>query len=500
MKTVLVILDGLGISNELSGNAVIAANTPNLQNLWDNYPHTLIEASGEIVGLPMGQMGNSEVGHMHIGAGRKINQPLQEINSKIKDKSIFTNEVLKRAVNHTRVNNSKLHIMGLCSDGGVHSHLNHIKALCDFAQLENVEEVYLHLFTDGRDTSTTSGLTFIKDIDNHTKSIGVGQIRTIMGRYYAMDRDNKWDRTRIAYNAMTKGEGLVINDYESAITASYKNNITDEFLKPIIVGDDGNITSNDAIIFANFRPDRGTQILTLFTNCYYKKHRVTCLDNIYLATMYPISPSVNATPAFVSNRIDNTLGSYLSKLGFKQNRIAETEKFAHVTYFFDGGMNRSLNNCKHHLVPSPKVATYDLKPEMSAKEVTDAFIKNLSNNYDFTLINFANPDMVGHTGNLEATIKALEVVDECLGKIVSSIENKPISLIVTADHGNAETMIQNNQVCTTHTNNPVPFIIRKKGLTLRSGGSLIDIAPTILDLMNLESPKEMTGVSLIVKK
>lgn len=496
--TILAILDGYGLREDAHGNAVKLANNPVFEMLWNNYPHSQLEASGQSVGLPKGQMGNSEVGHMNIGAGRVVYQALELINKSIEDKDFYTNEELLKVINHTKENNSKLHLMGLISDGGVHSHINHLMAALELCKQENVSNVYLHLFTDGRDVLPQSAYTYISKVEEKLQELGIGSIATISGRYYAMDRDNNYDRLKKAYDAMVYGVGettLSIKDY---IDDSYKNEVIDEFFIPAVFDKNGIIEENDGIIVFNFRKDRLREILTAITNKDFSDMEVTKFNNVKTVTMMPVVESVKATNAFSDPILTNILGEYIEKQGKSQLRIAETEKYAHVTFFFDGGKEVDYQNEKKILIPSPKVATYDIKPDMSAYEVTDELLNELAN-YDLVILNFANGDMVGHTGVLEAAIKAVESVDECLEKIYNKVQALNGTLIVTADHGNCEEMLdENDNILTAHTTNPVPFIVTNKNISL-DNGKLGDIAPTILEIMNIEKPEEMTGNSLIKK-
>lgn len=499
MKPVLLcILDGVGINKENYGNAVRHAHTPVLESLWRDYPHASLEASGELVGLPSGQMGNSEVGHTNIGAGRIAYQPLQLINEKIKNGEFFSNESIIKTIEHVKDNNSKLHILGLLSDGGVHSHINHLLGLIDLIKQQKIEKVYIHCFLDGRDTLPRVALNYLDILDKKLKETQTGKVATISGRYYAMDRDNRWDRVDLAYKAIVDGQGEFYNNYKEVVESNYKRDIDDEFVMPSIVDKEGMISDNDGIICFNFRPDRLRELFSALTNSSMTEFKRTNLNNLNLVTMFPVSNEVICTNAYELQTLDNTLGEYLSNNNLTQLRIAETEKYAHVTYFFDGGVEKELAGCSRILIPSPKVATYDLKPEMSAYEITDKLIEEINEEkYDFIVLNFANGDMVGHTGDFNATIKALEVVDDCVGKILNIINNKNGILIVTADHGNSDEMIdKDGNVITSHSLNRVPFIINKRGIKLRNG-KLADIAPTILKLMNLPIPKEMTGHILI---
>ena len=494
---VLCILDGVGMRDEVHGNAVKQANMPNFNMLWEKYPHTLLEASGELVGLPKGQMGNSEVGHMNIGAGRIVYQPLQLINEKIKSGEFFSNEKFLDVINHVKRNNTKLHLCGLASDGGIHSHINHLFALLDLCKKENVSDVYLHLFLDGRDTLPNVAEKYLDMISDRCRELGIGRIATISGRYYGMDRDNRWDRIEKAYLAMTSNVGEHYDNYHEAILSSYDKNIGDEFVIPAIIDSNGMIEDNDSVIVFNFRPDRLRQLFKVFTNDSFCEFEHRDYLNLKVVTMMYVSDEVMAPFAYEIPKLDNTLGEYISKLGLKQLRIAETEKYAHVTYFFDGGIDKVYSGEDRILVPSPKVATYDLKPEMSANMITDKLLECLDKDYDFIVVNFANGDMVGHTGNMNATIKALETVDMCLGKIYEKVKKKNGLLIVTADHGNSDMMLDDkDNVITSHTMSKVPFIVTLNNLILNEG-KLGDIAPTILKLMKIEIPKEMTGNILI---
>ena len=494
---VLCIMDGVGIRDTEYGNAVKMAKKPNLDYLIKNYPHSKLEASGELVGLPAGQMGNSELGNTNIGAGRIVYQPLQLITNQIKNGEFFQNKNLLETIKHVKDNHSNLHICGLLSDGGIHSHINHLFGLIDLCKKEGISNVYYHVFLDGRDTLPNICLKYLDELSEKIKETSVGSIASISGRYYAMDRDNRWDRVKKAYDVMVTGTGIECNSYKDVIEKNYNEGIFDEFIVPTIIDKNGMIKDNDGLIAFNFRPDRLREIFKAITNPDFSDFEHKNLKNIKLTTMMPVSDEVICNNAFELQKLDNTLGEYLSKNHKTQLRIAETEKYAHVTYFFDGGVEKDLDGCKRILVNSPKVATYDLKPEMSAYEVTDKLIKELDNHLDVVILNFANGDMVGHTGNLDATIKAVETVDDCIGKIYKKVEEIGGTLIVTADHGNSEVMIDDNgNVITSHTTNKVPFIITDKSIKLEDG-KLADIAPTMLYLLGLDIPKEMTGNVLI---
>ena len=491
-KVLLCVLDGVGLSKIKDGNALINANKPNIDYLMKEYPNKGINASGTFVGLPDGQMGNSEVGHLTIGAGRIIYQSLELINRAIKDESFYSNESFLNAIRHAKENNSKLHIMGLLSDGGVHSHINHIKALLKLCKKEDFSNVYFHIFTDGRDTFKESSISYIDDLNNEINELGIGKICTISGRYYAMDRDKRWDRLKKCYDVIVNNTGNKCDDYKKYITDSYEKGITDEFIEPVIIDESGKIEENDSIIWANFRPDRAIQILRSLVDPNFDGFDRKIFNNLYLTTMMYVSDDVKSDIAFKKEIIDNTLGIYLSKLGKKQLRIAETEKYAHVTYFFDGGRDLDLNLCDRVLIPSPKVATYDLKPEMSAREITSNLLEKMDNNYDFIFLNFANGDMVGHTGNYDMTKKAIETIDEMIGKLYKKCVEDEYLFIITADHGNAEEMIdENGNVVTSHTTNLVPFIVTDKNLNIDNVNKLSDIASFVLNYMNLNLPDEM---------
>ena len=491
-KVLLCVLDGVGLSKIKDGNALINANKPNIDYLMKEYPNKGINASGTFVGLPDGQMGNSEVGHLTIGAGRIIYQSLELINRAIKDESFYSNESFLNAIRHAKENNSKLHIMGLLSDGGVHSHINHIKALLKLCKKEDFSNVYFHIFTDGRDTFKESSISYIDDLNNEINELGIGKICTISGRYYAMDRDKRWDRLKKCYDVIVNNTGNKCDNYKKYITDSYEKGITDEFIEPVIIDESGKVEDNDSIIWANFRPDRAIQILRSLVDPNFDGFDRKIFNNLYLTTMMYVSDDVKSDIAFKKEIIDNTLGIYLSKLGKRQLRIAETEKYAHVTYFFDGGRDLDLNLCDRVLIPSPKVATYDLKPEMSAREITSNLLEKMDNNYDFIFLNFANGDMVGHTGNYDMTKKAIETIDEMIGKLYKKCVEDEYLFIITADHGNAEEMIdENGNVVTSHTTNLVPFIVTDKNLNIDNVNKLSDIAPFVLNYMNLNLPDEM---------
>lgn len=495
---VLCILDGCGIREEKDGNAFKNAYKPTFNYLWNNFPHSLLEASGEKVGLPKGQMGNSEVGHMNIGAGRIVYQPLELINKAIEDKSFYSNNEIVKVINHVKENNSKMHVMGLLSDGGVHSHINHLMAIIDILRENSVGEVCYHLFLDGRDVNPKSAKEFIKNLEEKINKTGIGKIVTLSGRYYSMDRDNNYDRIKKAYDAISYGIGEKYNNASECIDKNYNEGITDEFVVPAIIND-GVLEDNDGIITFNFRPDRLRELFTAFTNPKESPMETKLLRNLSVLTMMPVTDSVLCSHAFDHQDLKMTMGTYLCEKGLKQLRIAETEKYAHVTYFYDGGLEKEFAGMKKILIPSPKVATYDMKPEMSAKEVTDILLNELEKDYyDVVILNYANGDMVGHTGNYDAALVAVEFLDQCLRRLYDKIKEKDGILIVTADHGNCDIMKDSqNFSVTSHTTSLVPFIVTKNNIKLNNG-KLSDIAPTMIELLNLEKPNEMTGNSLIM--
>lgn len=507
-KTVmLMILDGFGLTDKVEGNAVKAAYKPNFDKLYSNYPHTELGASGMNVGLPEGQMGNSEVGHLNIGSGRIIYQDFTRITKEIKEGDFFKNPALNHAMDDALKNNSSIHLLGLLSDGGVHSHINHLKALLKMAKEKGLSKVYVHAFMDGRDTPPTSGRRYIAEIEEYMKEIGCGRIVTVSGRYYAMDRDKRWERVNLAYNAIVLGKGEKSSSAAECIEKSYHDSKTDEFVLPTVIVEDGkpvaSIKNNDSVIFFNFRPDRAREITRAINDKVFDAFKRETLNLTYV-TMTSYDKTIeNVDVAYKPESHKNTLGEYLSSMGKKQLRIAETEKYAHVTFFFNGGVEAPNEGEDRALIPSPKVATYDLQPEMSAYKVTEEALKRIDSNiYDVIILNFANPDMVGHTGIFDAAKKAIETVDVCLGKIVDKILEKDGTVFITADHGNSEQMIDysTGAPMTAHTTNPVPFIyVSKSAKPLREHGILADIAPTMLQVLNLEVPAEMTGKSLIKK-
>ena len=498
---VLAILDGFGETKKEKGNAVKAANTPTLDFIVKKYPTAMLQASGSFVGLPQGQIGNSEVGHTNIGAGRIVYQSLARINNAIEDKTFFSNEAFLDVINNCKKNSSALHLLGLLSNGGVHSHLNHIYALLKLAKKEGLNEVYIDVFTDGRDVSPNSAVSFIEELNEKTKEIGVGKIATISGRYYAMDRDNRWDRVKKAYDAIVNGVGKSEEDPLKVIKDSYKEGITDEFIVPAVCLKGAFLKENDGVIFFNFRPDRARQITKALTFKEFNGfERKKGYFKVFFVCMTRYDESFkHVLVAYDSIELKNTFGEYIAEKGLKQLRIAETEKYAHVTFFFNGGKEEKFLNEDRILIKSPAVATYDLKPEMSAFEVCrEVVLKVESLEYDVIILNFANCDMVGHTGVFDACVKAVETVDRCVLDILKAVEKVGGVLIITADHGNAEEMVDvNGGVLTSHTTNPVIFSVLFHDCKLKEQGRLCDIAPTMLTILGLEKPQEMTGESLI---
>ena len=508
--TVLMILDGYGLNDKKDGNAIAQAKTPVMDGLMSTCPFVKGYASGLAVGLPDGQMGNSEVGHLNMGAGRIVYQDLTRITKEIEEGSFFENAELKRAMENAKEKDSSLHMYGLLSDGGVHSHNTHLYALLEMAKRYGLSKVYVHCFLDGRDTPPASGKDYVQELTDKMQEIGVGQIATVMGRYYAMDRDNRWDRVEKAYRAMTLGEGDQAESGVEAVAQSYAKEVTDEFVVPTVVMKDGapvaTIKDDDSIIFFNFRPDRAREITRTFCCDEFdgfdrgprKKVVYVCF------TEYDVTIP-NKTIAFKKVSITNTFGEFLASNGLKQARIAETEKYAHVTFFFNGGVEAPNEGEDRILVNSPKVATYDLKPEMSVYEVCEKVVGAVtSGKYDVVITNFANPDMVGHTGVPEAAVKAIEAVDECVGKVVEAVKEVNAQMFICADHGNAEQLVdyETGAPFTAHTTNPVPFILVNADpkYTLRENGCLADIIPTLIELMGMEQPAEMTGKSLLAEK
>jgi 2,3-bisphosphoglycerate-independent phosphoglycerate mutase len=503
-KVLLVILDGWGIAADKNVSAVDKACTPFIDSLYEKYPHAKLQASGEAVGLPEGQMGNSEVGHMNIGAGRVVYQDLVKINKAIRDRKLGQNPVLQEALQYAKVNKKPVHLIGLLSDGGVHSHIEHLKALCTIAHDEGVHNVFIHAFTDGRDTDPKGGVRYIQDLEKHLDK-NSGKIASIVGRYFAMDRDNRWERVKVAYDVMVNGTGKPSKSLMNAVLESYKEGVTDEFIQPIVKVDDNDqpiatIKEGDVVICFNYRTDRGREITQALTQKDFHEQNMHKL-NLHYVTLTNYDDTFTGVKAiFDKDNLENTLGEVLAKAGKKQIRIAETEKYPHVTFFFSGGRETNFDGEKRILRASPKVATYDLQPEMSAAELRDALVPELENQEpDFVVLNFANPDMVGHTGVFEAAVKACETVDNCAEKVVSTALEHGYACIVIADHGNADCMLNpDGSPNTAHTTSLVPFIVADNAYKGNlKNGKLGDIAPTVLELMGIEKPAEMTGESLL---
>lgn len=496
-KIILIILDGWGISEDKKHNAIAQADTPNFNYLWNNFPHARLEASGRAVGLPEGQMGNSEVGHMNIGAGRVVYQDLEKINKAIEENLLEKNPALESAFNKAKKYNSTIHIKGLVSDGGVHSHIKHLHALLDLAKKAGVSKVFIHAFTDGRDTPPQSAQGYIEDLEKMCKETGIGCIASISGRYYAMDRDNNWERTQCAFDAIAKGQGEKFSSPLEAIKSHYNRGVTDEFIKPCVFpvaeGKVCEIMDHDVVIFFNFRADRARQLA--------KKFETDCpAGDISYITMTKYEDSLPYSAVFGNDSIEENLAEVLSKNNKKQFHIAETEKYSHVTYFFNGGKEKCYPGEDRCLIPSNKVATHDIMPEMKAKEIADRVIEEINKKEkDFVLVNFANPDMVGHSGKINETLKAVEAADKAVGEVVAAALKNGYTAVITADHGNAEKMFDEDtgKPHTAHTENLVPFIITDKNLKLKENGKLADVAPTILHVMSIKKPKSMTGESLL---
>jgi len=503
-----VILDGWGYRDDRDGNAVAAANTPVIDSLWSAYPHTLIRTSGKDVGLPDGQMGNSEVGHLNIGAGRVVPQELVRISDAVEDGTLLSNAALVKLCQDVKRNGTKLHLVGLCSDGGVHSHVTHLLGLLDMAQDQHLSDVCVHIVTDGRDTPPSSAKESIQLVQNHIDKLGIGKIVTLSGRYYSMDRDRRWDRIQLAYDVMTQdsdGDGRSVFE---ALQASYDAGLTDEFVLPVRIAS-GAVQPGDGVIFFNFRPDRARQLTQAFVDPNFKGFERTPVQPLFFATFTQYEPSLPVAVAFAPQDLTNILGEVIAKHGLRQFRAAETEKYAHVTYFFNGGIEHPFDGEDREMVPSPMVATYDRAPAMAADQVTDIAIAAIAKRiYSLVVINYANPDMVGHTGKMDATVTALETVDRCLGRLLERTIQAGGTTIIIADHGNAEVMWdEQGNPWTAHTTNPVPFIlVEGEGVKipghgtevpLRTDGRLSDIAPTILELLKLPQPPEMTGRSMI---
>jgi 2,3-bisphosphoglycerate-independent phosphoglycerate mutase len=504
----LIILDGFGINPKEDGNAIKAANKPNIDKYLKEHTNTTVKCSGMDVGLPTGQMGNSEVGHTNIGAGRIVYQELTRITKSIEDGDFFLKKEFLDAIENCKKNNTKLHLFGLLSDGGVHSHNTHLYALIELAKKQGLKDVFVHCFFDGRDVPPDSSKAFVEELEAKLKEIGTGKIASVMGRYYAMDRDNRWDRVQMAYDVMTSGKGFTASSAGEAVQTSYDKSEFDEFVKPTAIIEGGKpvalIEKDDSVIFFNFRPDRAREITRTFTDVDFNGfEREKGYFPVFFVCMTQYDKTIaNAAVAFKPESLANTFGEYISRLGYKQLRIAETEKYAHVTFFFNGGVETVYPGEDRALIPSPKVATYDLKPEMSAYEVTEEAVKRVnSKEYDVIILNFANPDMVGHTGVMEAAKAAIEAVDVCVGKVVDAIKAQGGVALITADHGNSEQMIDYDTggPFTAHTTNEVPLIGIGLGEAKLKPGRLSDLTPTMLDIMGVEKPKEMTGNSLIIK-
>ncbi|MGE5577859.1 MAG: 2,3-bisphosphoglycerate-independent phosphoglycerate mutase [Syntrophothermus sp.] len=502
----LIILDGWGINPKTEGNAVKAARTPNLDRFFAGYPSAQLESSGEAVGVMEGQMGDSNVGHLNIGAGRIVYQDLVRLNREIREKKFFENPTIQAAMTHARDKGTSLHLMGLLSPGGVHSHSEHLYALLEMAKKLDLKRVFVHAFLDGRDVPPSSAREYVAELEGKFKELGIGQLATISGRYYAMDRDKRWDRVEKAYRAMVNGEGLNAKSSREAVEVSYGKGETDEFVVPTVIVNGngqpvGQIQPNDAAIFFNFRFDRARELTRAFVDEEFTGFARDPLPGLYFVCMTRYDETIKAPVAYPPQELDNTFGEVVSKLGLRQLRIAETEKYAHVTFFFNGGVETPFPGEERVLIPSPKVATYDLKPEMSAYEVTDAVLEKIRNQaMDCIILNYANLDMVGHTGVMEAAVKAVEAVDACVGRVVEAVLAAGGVVLLTADHGNAEQMIdyETGEPYTAHTLNPVPVLLigYQEEVKLRSG-ILADVAPTLLEVMGIPQPEEMTGHSLI---
>ncbi|MDR1067266.1 MAG: 2,3-bisphosphoglycerate-independent phosphoglycerate mutase [Clostridiales bacterium] len=504
---VLLVIDGFGLTEMTESNAVKAAKTPNMDFLMENYPFALGYASGLNVGLPEGQMGNSEVGHLNIGAGRIVYQELTRVTKDIADGTFFQNKALLAAIENCKARGGSLHLMGLLSDGGVHSHNAHLYALLELAYRNGVSNTFIHAFLDGRDTPPSSGGAYIAELEEKAREIGVGRVATVSGRYYAMDRDNRWERVKKAYDALALGEGEVAESAAQCVNDSYAKKVTDEFVVPTVILEKGRpvatIKENDSVIFFNFRPDRAREITRAFVDADFSEFERDFFPLEYVCFTEYDATMPNCLVAFDKRKLENTMGEYLSKIGKTQLRLAETEKYAHVTFFFSGGVEKPFDGEDRILVPSPKVATYDLQPEMSAYAVTDRLIESiLSNAYDLIVINYANCDMVGHTGVYDAAVKAVEAVDLCVGRVYDALIKSGAQMFVCADHGNSEKMTEygTSEPFTAHTTNPVPFIIVNcaKAKAIAKEGKLCDVSPTLLDMMGVEQPKEMLGRSLII--
>ncbi len=499
-KMILLIMDGFGYREETHGNAILAANMENYKKLWDKYPHSVLKASEHYVGLPDGIFGNSEVCHFAIGAGKRVKQDITVINEAIDDKSIANNEELKKLIEHVNTNESTLHLMGLLSDGCVHSDIRYMQKIIPMLKEMGIKKIIFHAITDGRDTDSKCAMKYVDDMNKTLNENNIGHIGTICGRFYAMDRDNKWERTRVYSDMLINGKGLKIIDPEVAINNCYKRGITDEFLPPLILNPEFKINEHDGLLWLNFRADRGRQIIRSLTELDFQEYPIRHVNNLKVVTMFEI-PTVNA-PTLFKKDLSNvySIGRYFSDLNMTQARIAETEKYAHVTYFFNGGIDDKLKNCDSIKIQSPKVATYDMIPQMSIEELTKQAVKSIEKDYDFILINFANPDMVGHTGKFDAAVKALEYVDKYLQIIYEAAQDNFYTLIITSDHGNIDYMFDENNVpITTHSLSPVPFIFCNEDVTLKESGDITMIAPTILKYMDIKIPDEMKETKTLFK-
>ena len=497
-KVILTILDGFGISDNKKGNAVLNGDTPSLDKLMKEFPNSSLYASGSAVGLPDGQMGNSEVGHITIGSGRVVDQPLRKINKALEDKYFYNNDDFLKAINHAKKNQSRLHIMGLLSDGGVHSHIDHLFALIKMAKDNDIKDLYIHVFLDGRDVLYNSALFYLDKLSNYLKEVGIGKIGTISGRYYAMDREKDYNRTKLCYDALVFGDAPFTTSYKEMINSNYKKEVYDEFIKPFVLDKDAMIDDNDSVIMSNFRPDRIPQLFEAFYDSNFNHFDIKRFHNLYMVTMMPVSKDLKIPYAFGHDKINNTLGEILSDNKYRVLRIAETSKYPHVTHFIDGDKDVDLRYTSKIMIPRKDVATYDMEPEMSASEVTDK-IKCLIDDYDFVIVNYANGDMVGHTGNYKAALAAVKELDDSVRKLYELSFNKDILLIITADHGNCEEMLdKDGNPQTYHTTNKVPFIVCDKNYKVKDG-ELSDIAPSILNILDLDIPKEMTGNVIIEK-
>ena len=500
-KIIMLIMDGFGYREETYGNAILDANMTNFNELWNKYPHSILEASGEYVGLPVGKFGNSEVCHTAIGIGKKIKQDITIITEAIESNNIRNNENFKNIIEHVKTNDSTLHLMGLLSDGGVHSDIGYMKKLIPILKDEGVERLVFHAITDGRDTDSKSSLKYLDELETVLNENGIGHIGTICGRFYAMDRDNKWERTRTYTDMIVNGKGLKVIDKVNAIRSCYNRGITDEFLPPLIINDNFKINEHDALLWLNFRSDRARQVLRSLTDLSFDEYPLSHINNLKVTTMFEV-PEVDA-PVLFKKDLDNvySIGKYFSDLGMSQARIAETEKYAHVTYFFNGGIEDKVKGCDNIKIPSPKVETYDMMPEMSIEGVVKETLKCIDRDYDFILVNFANPDMVGHTGNYDAAVKALKYVDKALRIIYDKAEENFYNMLITSDHGNIDTMLDSHGIpVTTHSMSPVPFIFCDENVSLKEYGDITMIAPTLLKYMDIKIPDTMSETPLLYKR